>query len=111
MTTPTLALSDADVTSATVDAVVVGTVEGTDGPELAPGAEAVDAAFDGELLATLSLLGATGKADDVVKLPTGGKLAAPLLVAVGLGRRATGRTAGAGGVTVGGVTAEQARRA
>jgi leucyl aminopeptidase len=35
--------------------------------------------------------GATGKADEVVKLPTRGTLRAPLLVAVGLGkRRATG---------------------
>ncbi len=54
-------------------------------PRLAAGAATLDAAFDGELAALLALAGATGKADEVVKLPTRGTVAAPLLVAVGLG--------------------------
>ena len=101
MTTPKLSLAEADASSATADAVIVGTVQGKNGLELAPGAEKVEAAFDGGLLELLGLLGATGKADEVVKLPTRGALTAPLLVAVGLGKP------GADGA----VTAEQARRA
>ncbi|WP_232240812.1 leucyl aminopeptidase [Kutzneria sp. 744] len=46
----------------------------------------VAAAFDGGLPELLGVLGATGKAEEVVKVPTGGKLAAPLLIAVGLGK-------------------------
>ena len=74
--------------TADTDAVVVGTLPARDGgsvPRLAPGAAAVDVAFDGQLAALLALVGATGRADEVVKLPTRGALKAPLLVAVGLG--------------------------
>jgi leucyl aminopeptidase len=97
VTAPKLALTDSDLVALAVDVVVVGTVQGPDGLELAPGADAIAAAFDGELLTTLAVLGATGKAEEVVKAPTGGKLAAPLLVAVGLGKPE--------------VTGEQVRRA
>lgn len=69
-----------------VDAVVIGLVPGDGGPGLAPGAAEVDAAFDGELAALLALTGATGKADEVVRIPTRGALTATLLVAVGLGK-------------------------
>jgi len=82
---PKLALTDAAVTAAAVDALVVGTVQGADGVRFAAGSEDVDAAFDGGLLELLTLLGASGKADEVVKLPTRGAVAAPLLVAAGLG--------------------------
>jgi leucyl aminopeptidase len=68
------------------DAVVVGTLSGEGAPVLAPGAEEIDAAFDGGLAALLAVAGATGKADEVVKIPTRGTVAAPLLVAVGLGK-------------------------
>jgi leucyl aminopeptidase len=81
--------------TATADAVVVGILpprtesvgEGTEkaAPRLAPGAATLDAAFGGDLAALLALAGATGRADEVVKLPTRGALTAPLLVAVGLG--------------------------
>ncbi|MBV9919528.1 MAG: leucyl aminopeptidase, partial [Pseudonocardia sp.] len=74
------------------DAVVIGLV-GEDGdgpPRLAPGAEDLDTAFDGQLAGLLAVAGATGKSDDVVKLPTRGVLTAPLLVAVGLGKAADG---------------------
>ncbi len=93
--------------TATADAVVVGvlpapadedTEKGT--LRLAPGAAAVDAAFDGELPALLALAGATGRADEIVKIPTRGTITAPLVVAVGLGR--TGDD---------GPSAEQLRRA
>ncbi|MHA6793412.1 leucyl aminopeptidase [Pseudonocardia bannensis] len=71
------------------DAVVVALLpaeENGNGPRLAPGAEEVDAAFDGGLAAELALAGATGKAEEVVKLTTRGAIAAPLVVAVGLGK-------------------------
>jgi leucyl aminopeptidase len=78
------------------DAVVIG-VLAADGPRLAPGSAEVDEAFDGGLAALLAVAGATGKADEVVKIPTRGTITAPLLVAVGLG--------------TGEVTPEQVRRA
>jgi leucyl aminopeptidase len=98
---PKLALTDSPVVSAAADAVVIATIQGADGPLLAPGAEPLVEAFGGTLVDTLVLLGATGKADEVIKLPTGGAVSAPLLVAVGLGK-----PNGAGEVS-----AEQARRA
>ena len=87
-------LSGAGTTAATAaaDALVVGVLparaddDGEKGaPRLAPGAAAVDAAFDGELASLLALAGATGSADEIVRIPTRGTVTAPLLVAVGLG--------------------------
>jgi leucyl aminopeptidase len=68
-----------------VDAIVIGVVEGEDGPRPAPGAEEVADALDGQLASTLAMLGATGKAEEVTKLVTGGRLSAPVIAAVGLG--------------------------
>ncbi len=94
------------------DAVVVGLLPGGDeagkgdhSVRLAAGAAELDAAFDGELAALLTVAGANGKADQVVKLPTRGAITAPLLVAVGLGKPATGDAADAV------PSAEQVRRA
>ncbi|WP_190817497.1 leucyl aminopeptidase [Saccharopolyspora pogona] len=101
MTTPKLALTDTAVAKLTADALVVGTVQGADGLQLAPGADQVAAAYDGDLAKVLTSLGATGKADEVVKLPAGGKLRADVLVAVGLGKPAAN----------GGVSGEVVRRA
>jgi len=98
---PTITLTESDPTGIAVDALVVGTVQGPDGLALAPGAETVDSAFDGGLVDLLRLLGASGKADEVVKLPTRGAVAAKVLVAVGLGKPAAD----------GGVSSEQVRRA
>ena len=83
------------------DAVVLGVLPGEDGVRLAAGGDEVDAAFDGELAALLTVAGATGKAGEVTKLPTRGAIAAPLLVAVGLGKPASDD----------GPSAEQVRRA
>jgi leucyl aminopeptidase len=85
VTTPTLRLTDGSVTTATVDALVVGTVSGEGGPRLLPGSAEVDAAFDGALSDLLAMLGARGKADEVIKVPTRGAISAPLLIATGLG--------------------------
>ncbi|HEY1570525.1 MAG TPA: leucyl aminopeptidase [Pseudonocardiaceae bacterium] len=104
MPTPKLSLTSSepdDVAALVADTIVVGTVQGPDGPTLAPGAEAVDAALDGKLLDLLISLGAAGKADEVVKLPSLGKLAAGVVLAAGLGKP------GADGA----VSAEQVRRA
>ena len=78
--------------TADADAVVIGLLPGSDGngPRAAPGAEEVDAAFAGELAGLLALAGASGKAEEVVRLPTRGTLTAGLLVAVGLGKPEAG---------------------
>jgi Leucyl aminopeptidase len=67
------------------DAVVVGVLKTPGGPRLAPGAEPVDAALGGRLLAALSTLGATGKPDEVIKVATLGLADVPLVVGTGLG--------------------------
>ncbi len=67
------------------DAVVVGVIQGAKGPELAEGGEDVASAYGRKLRPLLATLGVKGKAGEVVKVPTGGALATPLLVLVGLG--------------------------
>ncbi|EID53179.1 leucyl aminopeptidase [Saccharomonospora xinjiangensis] len=89
MSVPKLSLSEnsEDALAKTrAEVVVVGTVEGADGVELAAGAEAVDAAFDGTLTDVLATLGATGKAEEVVKVPALGRIPAGIVLAVGLGK-------------------------
>ncbi|WP_345357875.1 leucyl aminopeptidase [Actinoallomurus liliacearum] len=107
-----LKLANAQSASLDVDAVVIGVVTDDSGPVLAPGAAGIDEAFQGRLVDALSGLGAGGKAGEVTKVPTFGSLAAPLVVAVGLGesydaealRRAAGvalrSLAGSGSVAV-----------
>jgi len=85
VTTNPLNTSTESARSVAADAVVVGLIQSPDGPVLAPGAEDADEALGGSLAATAAALGATGKQDEITKLPTGGKLTAPLIVAVGLG--------------------------
>ncbi|HTF46890.1 MAG TPA: leucyl aminopeptidase [Pseudonocardia sp.] len=103
MSAPEFSLVTGSAATAEADALIVGLRTGEDGPVLAGGAEDVDAAFDGTLLELLTLAGASGKADDVVKFPTRGAVSAPLLVGVGLGRAQADAPAGA--------EAEQVRRA
>jgi leucyl aminopeptidase len=83
----TLALSDTDPAELSVDAIVVGlhSSDVNGGPLLAPGAESVAVAFEGNLAHTLSLLGATGATGEVTKLATFGTITAPVIAAVGLG--------------------------
>jgi leucyl aminopeptidase len=89
-----LDLTDSDPAELVVDAIVIGVY--SQGPEepapllLAAGAESIAAAFDGRLVDTLSLLGASGAAGEVTKLATLGAITAPLVVAVGLGPEPTG---------------------
>ena len=85
MTTNPLTVSTGDARSAAADALIVGVTEGPDGPVPAHGSEDADAALGGTLAATLAALGATGKQDELTKIASAGAVAAPLIVAVGLG--------------------------
>jgi leucyl aminopeptidase len=91
---PRLTLVDTDPAELAVDAIIIG-VHSQDGGApghllLASGAESLAAAFDGRLTRTLSLLGATGAAGEVVKLATLDTVTAPLIAAVGLGAEPAG---------------------
>jgi leucyl aminopeptidase len=101
VTLPKLALTTTEPAEAAADAVIIGTTQNGDGVRLAPGGERVDAAFDGGLVQVLTTLGATGKAEEVIKVPTLGRLTASLVIAVGLGKPGAD----------GSVTPEQVRRA
>jgi leucyl aminopeptidase len=67
------------------DAVIVAIVRTAAGPRLAAGAAAIDVALGRKLLAALTAVGASGQADEVVKIPTLGLADFPLVVATGLG--------------------------
>jgi leucyl aminopeptidase len=85
LTAPKLSLTATAADDATVDAVIIGTRQDGDQLALAPGSETVAAAFDNSLLDVLRSLGATGKADEIVKVPAMGRIAATIVVAAGLG--------------------------
>ena len=67
------------------DAAVVGIRSTKDGPRLAAGSEAIDAALGGRLYDAVRALGATGRPDEAVKIPTLGMADFPLVVGTGLG--------------------------
>jgi leucyl aminopeptidase len=92
---PRLSLFDTDPAELAVDAIVVGVHRRNGDPGrgellIGTGAESIAAAFDGRFLDTLRLLGASGNPGEVVKLATLGTVAAPLVVAVGLGAEPAG---------------------
>ncbi|MFF1400320.1 leucyl aminopeptidase [Streptomyces sp. NPDC058287] len=84
-----LTLSTAAASGLRADAIVVGVAKGaaskSGGLVVAPGAEAVDKAFDGKLAAVLETLGASGGEGEVTKLPAPSGFKAPVVLAVGLG--------------------------
>ncbi|MDT0310662.1 leucyl aminopeptidase [Streptomyces sp. DSM 44917] len=83
-----LTLSNLPAPSVPADAVVIGVAKGESGPLLAPGspgAAAVDAALGGTLAATLATLGAKGGEEEITRIAAPDGVAAPLVVAVGLG--------------------------
>ncbi|MCW5249219.1 leucyl aminopeptidase [Streptomyces sp. SHP 1-2] len=80
-----LTLSTAAAAGLRADAIVIGVAKGARGPVVAPGAEAVDTAYDGTLADVLETLGASGSEGEVTKLPAPPGFKAPLVVAVGLG--------------------------
>jgi leucyl aminopeptidase len=88
--TTTLHTSQEAPRDARADAIVIGVTEGPDGPVPAPGADDVNAALGGNLAETLGTLGATGKAEEVTKIASSGRLNAPVIAAVGIGAAANG---------------------
>ncbi|WP_318218265.1 leucyl aminopeptidase [Streptomyces sp. SCL15-6] len=80
-----LTLSTAAVPGLRADAIVIGVAKGARGPVVAPGAEAVDKAYDGRLADVLETLGASGAEGEVTKLPAPSGFRTPVVVAVGLG--------------------------
>jgi leucyl aminopeptidase len=81
----TVRLVSTDPAATKADALVVPVVRTPRGAAPAPGADAVDAALDGQLTQLLRSLGATGKEDELTRIPTRGALAANVVVGVGLG--------------------------
>ncbi|MCS0605178.1 leucyl aminopeptidase [Streptomyces sp. LP11] len=80
-----LTLSTSAAPGLRADALVIGVAKGAKGPVVAPGAEAVDKAYDGKLAGVLETLGASGAEGELTKLPAPAGFKAPLVVAVGLG--------------------------
>ncbi|MFC9509943.1 leucyl aminopeptidase [Streptomyces sp. NPDC057002] len=80
-----LTLSTAAAPGLRADAIVIGVAKGAKGPVVAPGAEAVDKAYDGKLAGVLETLGASGAEGETTKLPAPSGFKAPLVLAVGLG--------------------------
>ena len=80
--TVSLLTSQSEPTATDADALVIGVFQGTDGPVPTPATGEIDA------LAALTALGAAGKPEEITKILTGGRLAAPVIVAVGLGAEA-----------------------
>src|SRR5215469_16553472 len=89
----TLQISEAAPHLAAADAVVIGVTKQADGAVPVSGTKDVDEALGGALAQTLATLGATGEAGEVTRIPSGGRLAAPLIAAVGLGDAAGGNDA------------------
>src|ERR1700761_87480 len=80
--TMTIHTSEASARATEADALIVGVVQGAEGPYPAPGARDVDDALGGTLTELLTALGPPG---EVTKLPAAGGLPVPVIVAVGLG--------------------------
>jgi leucyl aminopeptidase len=77
--TVSLRTSQSTPTATDADALVIGVFQGPDGPVPTPGTDEID------VMAGLTALGATGKPEEIAKVPTAGRVAAPVVVAVGLG--------------------------
>ncbi|MFE0703585.1 leucyl aminopeptidase [Streptomyces sp. NPDC058872] len=80
-----LTLSTAGAATLRADVLVVGVAKSGKALVVAPGAEAVDKAFEGRLAAVLETLGASGAEGEATKLPAPAALKAPVVLAVGLG--------------------------
>jgi leucyl aminopeptidase len=89
----TLHMSEASPHLVEADAIVIGVTKEAGGALPVPGTKDVDEALGGTLAQTLATLGATGEAGEVTRIPSGGRLAAPLIAAVGMGAAAGGNDA------------------
>jgi leucyl aminopeptidase len=86
--TVTLHTSQSAPATAAADAIVIGVIQTPDGPRAAPGAAEIAEALaigNADLNSLLAAMGGTGKLEEVSKIATAGRVAAPLVVAVGLG--------------------------
>ncbi len=82
-----LTLSSTDPALVTADALVVATASTPSGVVLV-GADGLPADLRSELTGSAAALGITGAVDEVRRVPSGGRLAAPVLVLTGLGDNA-----------------------
>jgi leucyl aminopeptidase len=89
----TIALSSADPTDIAADAIVIGVAADDDAVRLLAGADRIGRSLGESLDKTLKTLGASGKADEVTKVPTSGSVKAPVVIAVGFGTPADESTA------------------
>jgi leucyl aminopeptidase len=89
----TLNITEISPHLADADAVVIGVVKGAGGAIPVPDTKDVDEALGGTLADTLAALGATGEAGEVTKIPSGGRLTAPVIAAAGMGPAADGGAA------------------
>ncbi len=94
----TIRLSSTPASQTPAQAVVIGVGTASEGITLVPGSEPVDAALGGNLAATLTTLGATGKLGEIIKIPGAGATTAPVIVAVGAGDLSTDVAAAAEGL-------------
>jgi leucyl aminopeptidase len=86
----TLHISEASPHQVEADAIVIGVTKEATGALPVTGTKDVDDALGGALAQTLATLGATGEAGEVTRIPSGGRLAAPVIAAVGMGAAADG---------------------
>ena len=70
--------------------MVIGVVKKGDTIRVAPGSTPVSSAYGRTLVRALTSLGATGDAGQVVRIPKAGSVAAPVVIAVGLGAEVPG---------------------
>jgi leucyl aminopeptidase len=77
--------SETSARATEADALIVGVIQGADGPRPAPGARDADDALGGTLADLLTALDATGRPEEITKIPAAGRLPVPMIVAVGLG--------------------------
>ncbi|GAA4698825.1 leucyl aminopeptidase [Nocardioides nanhaiensis] len=87
----TSALRNANPAKTKADAVVVGLQQRRGQAEVAPGGEEVAQAYGRSWRPLLATLAATGKAGEVLKVPTSRTIGSPVLVLVGLGEVAEGQ--------------------
>ena len=76
--TVTLLTSQSAPTATDAEALVIGVFQGADGPVPSPDIDEFD------LMGALTALGATGKPEELTKIPTAGRLATPVIAAVGI---------------------------
>jgi leucyl aminopeptidase len=86
--TATIRATNAAARDVSADAIIVAVSQGPDGPVLASGAQDVDDALGGSLVETLKALGATGRAAEVTRIASAGRLRSPLIAAAGIGTAA-----------------------